>query len=93
MMQRHELLSSINQRLQKFDEALLINILGIVSAIEAKREEELDQETLEILADEEAMEAIRQHEANMQKAKSLDDLKPMGYKTLDEVLAERGLSV
>lgn len=92
-MQRQELLNTINQRLQNFDEPLLINLLEILKAIDVKQNSELDQETLEILADEEAMEAIREHRANMQQAKGVDDLIEMGYKDFDEFLAEQSINV
>jgi len=90
-MPRQELLNNLNQQLQTLDDAVLLNLLGVVKAIKSSNEFE-DEETHEVLADKDLMEAINKHRADMKKAKSLDDLRAMGYKTLDEFLIEQGLN-
>ncbi|MEZ4630022.1 MAG: hypothetical protein R2880_04785 [Deinococcales bacterium] len=92
MMQRQEILNTLTQQLQSLDDSVLLNLLGVVKAIKGSDEIE-DEETREILADKDLMEAINKHRDDMKKAKNLDDLRTLGYKTLDEFLTEQGLNV
>ncbi len=95
-MQRQQAIDAITQALPLLNDNVLDALQKLVQSVTLSASGlpyTGDPETDEILDDPKMMNAIKEHEKVMKNAASIDDLKQAGYKSIQEVITERGLDV